>query len=94
MKRKTGRAFQREFNKIKPIVAERDDYACRLCGYYGKSGTPATQVHHIIFRSRGGTNDPSNLICLCLSCHEKAHGRNGGNERELREIMKRLVADE
>ncbi len=26
-------------------------------------------VHHIVYRSRGGTNDPSNLTTLCAACH-------------------------
>ena len=33
----------------------------------------AQHVHHVQFRSRGGSNDPSNLIALCLNCHSFAH---------------------
>lgn len=29
--------------------------------------------HHIVPRSRGGSDDDSNLINLCLMCHGKAH---------------------
>lgn len=29
--------------------------------------------HHIVPKSRGGSDDPSNLVLLCLSCHSKAH---------------------
>lgn len=31
------------------------------------------EVHHILPVSRGGTNDFSNLMSLCRSCHEKIH---------------------
>ena len=32
------------------------------------------QIHHIVFRSHGGSNDPANLITLCWRCHAEAHG--------------------
>lgn len=54
-------------NKVYMKVAERDDYLCRVCG------SKAVDVHHIIFRSHGGKDEPDNLICLCRRCHEKAH---------------------
>jgi len=50
------------------MVAERDDRQCQLCG------RPASDVHHILFRSHGGSDDPRNLICLCRDCHSLAHG--------------------
>ena len=31
------------------------------------------EVHHIIYRSRGGTNDKNNLITLCEDCHRGIH---------------------
>jgi len=32
-----------------------------------------SEPHHIVPLSRGGTNDPSNLIYLCKSCHDIRH---------------------
>lgn len=40
---------------------------CEACG------KPAQEVHHRVPLSRGGTNDFSNLISLCRSCHNKIH---------------------
>jgi len=40
--------------------------------------TPAEEVHHIKPLSRGGTNDPSNLMALCTSCHSQITAREGG----------------
>lgn len=31
------------------------------------------QVHHIVEQNEGGTDDPDNLIVLCLTCHSDAH---------------------
>jgi hypothetical protein len=31
------------------------------------------QVHHIIERANGGTNDEDNLIATCMSCHSDVH---------------------
>ncbi len=63
-------AYAREFNAIRPAILRRDGYRCRRCG---KRGVPF-HVHHIVYRSRGGTNAPSNLITLCVPCHEHIHG--------------------
>lgn len=53
-------------------VRERDFKRCRACG-----GTNALAVHHIVFRSQGGPNEPWNLITLCKGCHDLAHGLGG-----------------
>lgn len=52
-------------HRVRSQVLERDDYQCQDCG------APATDVHHIVGRSRDPrTNDPRNLISLCRWCHE------------------------
>ena len=38
-------------------------------------GGVASDVHHIVYRSQGGTDDVSNLIALCRTHHEKAHSK-------------------
>lgn len=36
---------------------------------------PGVHVHHIVFRSQGGSdNDPSLLAWLCRACHDRRHG--------------------
>ena len=35
------------------------------------------QVHHIRPQAEGGTNDPDNLIALCLNCHSSVHTKAG-----------------
>lgn len=55
--------------KLRARVLERDRFKCRGCG---KS---PDEIHHIIFRSQGGKDTMENLVALCRSCHEQAHGR-------------------
>lgn len=42
------------------------------CGNCGEKDTHV-ELHHIVPKSRGGTDAPSNLQLLCVSCHELAH---------------------
>ena len=51
---------------------------CKICN----KKTNELESHHIVPKSRGGGDDDSNMILLCLSCHSKAHdvsfsGRKG-----------------
>lgn len=57
---------------------ERDNGQCVLCG------VPASEVHHIVFRSQLGLSNLNNLACLCRDCHNKAHGVDA---KEIREIL-------
>lgn len=52
------------------IVRERDGNRCRFC----RSGD-MVEVHHIVYRSRGGTHHASNLVCLCGRCHRAVHAK-------------------
>lgn len=49
-------------------VLKRDGYCCAECG-----STDRLEVHHIHHRSDGGTDDPENLITLCMKCHAEQH---------------------
>lgn len=60
---------QKGFYNVKAFVLNRDNYTCQKC----KTTKGELHVHHIIFRSKGGSDTPDNLITLCESCHEKLH---------------------
>jgi 5-methylcytosine-specific restriction endonuclease McrA len=60
---------QKGFYNVKAYVLHRDEYQCQKC----KTKKGKLHVHHIIFRSNGGTNSTENMIILCESCHEKLH---------------------
>lgn len=48
-----------------------DVVTCEVCSAI------SSHVHHIKFRSQQGTDNIENLICLCVHCHNKAHGIGG-----------------
>ena len=59
------------FEDTKAFVLNRDKYTCQCCK--GKHKDNKLEVHHIIFRSQGGSDGESNLITLCHTCHKNLH---------------------
>jgi 5-methylcytosine-specific restriction endonuclease McrA len=60
--------------RVRREVLARDRHRCRRKGC---NHTRFLDIHHIIPRAEGGTNDPSNLITLCSGCHHLWHERGG-----------------
>lgn len=52
-------------------VLKRDKYRCLSCGI-GVTSAQA-DIHHVLPRSRGGSDELSNLITLCDGCHAAQH---------------------
>ena len=63
------KGFNYKFSARREAVLNRDNYTCQYCG---KKNT-RLEVHHIVFRGRGGSDDENNLITLCEGCHKKVH---------------------
>lgn len=59
------------FENTKAMVLNRDNYKCQYC--MGKHKDSKLEVHHIIYRSNGGSDEESNLITLCHTCHKDLH---------------------
>lgn len=59
------------FENTKAMVLNRDNYTCQCCK--GKHKDSKLEVHHIVFRSQGGSDEESNLITLCHTCHKDLH---------------------
>ena len=62
---------QKGFYNIKAYILNRDNYKCQSRQKVEHS--KKLNVHHIVFRSKGGTNTPDNLITLCKNCHKNLH---------------------
>ena len=50
-------------------------------------GSVATQIHHVIYKSQCGTDDPSNLLPLCFTCHYEHHNNNSPTTEQLKEQL-------
>lgn len=59
------------FENLRAMILARDKHTCQYCK--GKHKDPNLEVHHKIFRSRGGSDDLENLITLCHTCHKLLH---------------------
>ena len=62
------------FANTKAFVLNRDSYTCPYCK--GKTKDSKLEVHHIVFRRNGGSDEAENLITLCKTCHDKLHDGN------------------
>ena len=56
------------WDEISKQVKRRDGYICGNCG-----STTNLHAHHIVPRSKGGTDNLSNLRTLCSNCHKILH---------------------
>ena len=73
-------AFAREISKeVRAYVLDRNGFTCQMCGAVAGEPHPydptrKTRLHigHIIDKSMGGTDDPSNLRAICSVCNEGA----------------------
>lgn len=59
------------FENTKAMVLNRDNYTCQYCK--GKHKDSKLEVHHIVFRSKHGSDEESNLITFCHTCHKALH---------------------
>ena len=60
---------------VEVAVAEQQDGLCLLCRKHS-----IEHYHHIVPRSRRGSNTLENIAGLCLECHEEVHKEQAANE--------------
>lgn len=60
-----------QWRAIRKQVLERDEFRCVSCGTSLRS--IEADIHHLLPRSMGGTDELSNLIALCDGCHAAHH---------------------
>lgn len=73
-------AFERSISKeTRAIVLDRNGFTCQVCGAgagephpFDSSRTTRLHMGHIVDKSMGGTDDPSNLRAVCSVCNEGA----------------------
>lgn len=70
---------------VRAVVLERDEYRCRHCGWMPGNRAPegsggalvyrSLEIDHIYPRSRGGSDELSNLQALCSVCNTRKGAR-------------------
>lgn len=60
------------YQNVKEYLLAREEGKCQLCKNSHKKGD-SWEPHHIIPRSKGGTDRPKNRALLHESCHKKLH---------------------
>ena len=63
------KGFNYGYSSRRSAILHRDNYTCQCCG----KKNCRLEVHHIKFKSNGGTDDEENLITLCEDCHKGVH---------------------
>lgn len=78
-------------NSTRDKVFEQAGHECLFCGMTGeeheKEYDRDLDVHHVIPKRKGGSNEPSNLIPVCISCHRTLESTQG-------EALARIAEDE
>ena len=67
---------QKDFYNVKSYILDRDNYKCQNSVKMNNQTIKHSKklhVHHIVFKSNGGTDTPENLITLCETCHNNLH---------------------
>jgi 5-methylcytosine-specific restriction protein A len=86
--RKIIKAIERN-SKIANLIKENAGFKCEVCGCSGfekVNGELYAEAHHKDGLCKSGRDIPSNMICVCPTCHAIIHY---GNEKEF-EIRRRL----
>jgi len=64
---------------LRLAILYRDDYKCQYCkDSLTRNKNIKLEVHHILYRSKGGSDSESNLITLCTKCHTQKNHKEGG----------------
>lgn len=61
----------------KRLAKTRDKYQCQICGEVLPVSYGRLEVHHIVHRCKGGSDELENLVTLCDLCHAVTHDHMG-----------------
>ena len=64
----------KDYYDVRYFVFARDNYTCQVC----KKKNKVLHTHHIVYKSKGGTDRADNLISVCTDCHTSENHKQGG----------------
>lgn len=70
------RRLPRKPVRIRYDILARDNYTCQYCGR--KAPDVVLHIDHMVPVSKGGTDEPTNLITACADCNEGKGPRHSG----------------
>lgn len=77
------------YSNVNDVVFDQQEGKCLLCGQ------PIEHYHHIIPKSKGGSNTLGNIAGLCCNCHDTVH-KNEDIQKALKDkksgLMKKYAA--
>ena len=59
---------------VRYFVFARDNYTCQVCKKLNK----ILHTHHLVYKSKGGSDRADNLITVCTDCHSSENHKEGG----------------
>lgn len=71
----TARGYGSKWQSLSKQIIERDGGVCQL--QFSGCTFRATTTDHVISKSMGGTDDPSNLVAACRACNSSKGWRPG-----------------
>lgn len=76
------RGYGSAWTKIRKRILKRDNGLCQCNDCQGGRVriTPANEVHHIISKAKGGTDDDSNLQAINNECHKRETAADQGKQ--------------
>lgn len=78
----TGQGYGAPWRRLRALVLAAEPLCVDPFGVHEGRPTIATDVDHIVARSRGGSDDRDNLQSLCHACHSrKTNAEDGGGWR-------------
>jgi len=74
-KEKRVKLDAKDYTQLCKEIFEEAQYRCHLCSrMFGSRGPQSMgHIHHITYRSAGGSDVKDNLVAVCAKCHNALH---------------------
>jgi 5-methylcytosine-specific restriction endonuclease McrA len=74
-------------DELKQAIRERAKYVCEYCHSPERLSANRLTVDHVIPKSLGGSDQPTNLALACRRCNERRYNFVAGIDPETQEIV-------
>jgi len=89
--------ISKKFRRTRKRALQEHNHQCAFCNIsddeHREEHGRGLDVHHIVPRSAGGSDNVSNLIPVCRSCHSQIEHTQGKGIKELKKSLKGEIKD-